>query len=216
MPASVLQHTYGLQSLNTSISFSFASPVSAGSTICIFVQCNLNSTNPTVSDTVNGNYSNAIPAISLPLSGGYQSCFCFENAAAGSPTITITPTSIDYIVYAAMEIGGVSSSPLDATASGNGYPPPCGPFTTTAANEIIVSWASQTGSDVEFTAPLVFSVLDNASSNGAVMSCYQVVSSIQTAVTINYGNVYGGALLATFKAAASSSVRPLLTLGVGK
>lgn len=111
MTVSVLQERQNsLNSANAaSIALAFSNPVTPGSSIHVICSGVDTATSFTCSDSVNGSYGAALDTIDQAGDTQRLAHFKFDNTAAGTPTVTITPnTSIGFLAIWIREIGGTS------------------------------------------------------------------------------------------------------------
>jgi len=92
-----------------SIQLAFSNPVTVGSSIHVFCSGVDTATSFTCSDSVNGSYGAALDTIDQAGDTQRLAHFKFDNTAAGTPTVTITPNvSVGFLAIWIREIGGTS------------------------------------------------------------------------------------------------------------
>jgi hypothetical protein len=92
-----------------SIQLAFSGAVTPGSSIHVICSSIDTATSFTCSDSVNGSYGAALDTIDQTGDTQRLAHFKFDNTAAGTPTVTITPnTSIGFLAIWIREIGGTS------------------------------------------------------------------------------------------------------------
>jgi len=111
MTISVLQERQtSLNSANaSSIALAFSSADTPGSSIHVFCSAVDSAASFTCSDSVNGSHGAALDTIDQAGDTQRLAQFKFDNTAAGTPTVTITPnTSVGFLAIWIREIGGTS------------------------------------------------------------------------------------------------------------
>lgn len=113
MTASILQTpTNDNNATGGAISCTFGSAVAAGSTLVVIatIDSGGGASISTVSDTVNGSYGTAKITVVDSTDGETMAVFIFPNTAAGTPTVTMTPSvNCDFRSLVAIEVGGAAT-----------------------------------------------------------------------------------------------------------
>jgi hypothetical protein len=128
MTISILQEreTSNSSASASSIALAFSTAVTSGSSLHDLCSGVDTATSFTCSDSVNGSYGAALDTIQEAGDTQRLAHFKFDNTAAGTPTVTITPnTSVGYLSIWIREIGGTSGydsahKAAVQTALGNG------------------------------------------------------------------------------------------------
>jgi hypothetical protein len=194
---------------STSGTISFLSAVTAADTLfCCVSPINTSSAAYTigVSDNINGPWTQA--GAFFDAFNCQANLFYFPNAAAGSPTITITSSTSATIGLGIIEYSGLATaSPIDVTPTGtattSGASFPCPNVTTTNANDLILACLAYGGNQGTTTVGGAYT-LRFTNSTDAVMFGEQIVSSATTytgaTFTITFSGSPGFGITSSWKA----------------
>lgn len=193
----------------------FSANVSAGDFLILFVAV-ANTTGSaypvTVSDNVNGAWTDATNANCFASFASQTNIFYFSNAGAGATTVTITPSPAASLYYVMAEYSGVAtSSPFDVlptcdTHGSTSYPTPS--ITTTNANDGIIAATAVYGNPGTVTVGSPFTLRVNTSGENVLAD--DIVTSTgtyQATFTLQFGNSGAAAIAAVKQAGAAAASR---------
>ena len=213
MAITQLQATGNTASGATSVAKAFVSNVTAGSLLVCAVTVYDATKTPTVSDTVNGAWTQALSYSNTSVLNAVTRIFYYPNSAGGACTVTASWSgSASGEIHQAEYAGAATSSPLDQTGTGaasSGTTATTGSLTPSVPGELLWGWCGflNTGS-----VGSGYTQVNNSNGN---LSEYQVQTTAAT-TQVSWGTTGGYVCVAAaFKPAAASVPHFLLLFGVG-
>lgn len=147
----------GVQSVGSvaSVSKAFASNVGSGNLIWVGAVSSADTLGTTVmSDGLSNSYTRAVQVNGVSAGRGESASYYAKNITGGACTVTLTPTSSDFVSIAIAEFSGCdTTSPLDGTpgTQNSGTNAPTTSTWTSTANGVIVGVTEQNESSTTIT-----------------------------------------------------------------
>lgn len=163
-------------------SSAFAGSVTSGNTVVVTVTYKGTGSVSSVTDTLGNTYSRG--DFSTGDANGDHAEIWYSSLSTGgaSNKVTVNVNASGLLSFNAAEFSGLTPTvDVTGTAVGSSTSPAPGSYTTTTANELLVQVVASSGA-TSFTAPASFTDLGSTTSGCAGESCYEIVSTIQTAI----------------------------------
>lgn len=176
----------------------------------------------TVSDSTNGSYTQAGTYSHASTNLIVSQWYFPNNAATGTPTLTVTPSGSAYLALAVEEFTGIApTSPLEATGGTftTSSTPTTGTVTATAG-DLVVASLSFVDNVTSSSANSPFTLMTNLAPGGGIglATAYDLAAPGNESATFNLSGVADVAMLIVSYlqgAAAAPTRRRLGLLGVG-